>query len=155
EIRHGIPIAQRHCRVALDGEREPGNTSRSVAAGPPSWRGDVESPGFPFALGALSAIRDGLFDFDDGGERILVAGQNGLLHSWRIDGAGSEMLPRALFEGRPLTAVEAVVGVAGGFVVAGRKDSKAVAAHYDFRSRVCTAHDLMDAAQRGREWTYL
>ena len=70
----------------------------------------------------------------------MLADRYGLLHAWRADGSAAEMLPRAIVGGRVLATVKAVVGVAGGFVVAGHAGATRVAAHYDLAARTCTAH---------------
>jgi hypothetical protein len=49
-----------------------------------------------------------------------------------------------------VTRVEAVVGVAGGFVVAGREQKLLVAVHYDLGKRSCVAHVLGEA----RKWHF-
>ena len=77
-----------------------------------------------------------------------------MLRAWRADGSGAEMLPRAIVEGRVLGAVEAVVGVAGGFVVAGHAGGFPVAAHYDFAGRTCTAH-VLGLPRVPMTWSYV
>lgn len=155
ELRRGTPVILSRCRVELRRDPEPTFAPRRLAASGP-WTGDIEAIGFPFELGLLGPVQDGHFDFDERGEWLLVADRMGLLHAWRVDGVGGEMLPRGKLRGMVLTQVEAVVGVAGGFVVAGSLGHKecAVVVHYDFATRRCVARDL--GPWRGeREWFYL
>lgn len=157
-LRQGIPVVQARCRVELARGHQAQAPARAPAeADVLAWRGDVEVPGFPFALGTLGPIHDDLFDFDESGEWILMAGRHGLLHAWRSDGTAIEMLPRAQAGESPLVKVKAVVGVAGGFVVAGRAraDSSWVVAHYDFGSRLCNCHWLSEVHARKPDWHYL
>ena len=86
------------------------------------------------------------FDFDDGGDRILVIGRHGLLCSWQIDGNDAEVLPRPLVDDRLMMPVRGVIGVAGGFVINGYRRDRQVLAHYDFDSRTCTLHTVEDEA---------
>jgi hypothetical protein len=164
ELRHGSPVALGRCRVAIPeavaDEPRPAPASASTE-GP--WRGDVEPIGFPFALGAVHPIADEKYEFDHAGQWLLAAvGPLGLLHAWKVDGTVAEMLPRPMVGGSPLTRIEAVVGVAGGFVVAGRDGDDLIAAHYDFPGRSCRVHVLGPAAGRGKwgcppphAWSYL
>ena len=155
ELRHGAPVAIGRCRVEV-GEGSPPATPRTEAdpREPRPWRGDVEPIGFPFPIGATEPIDDRLFDFDDAGGWILLADRFGMLRAWRTDGSWAEMLPRAIVEGRVLGAVEAVVGVAGGFVVAGHVGGFSVAAHYDFAGRTCTAH-VLGLPRVPMTWSYV
>ena len=160
EVRRGVPVLLSRCRVTMPEDAPTTPASGRVGGGP--WTGDVEPIGFPFQIGAALPIEDGAFDFDHAGEWVLAAsGKFGFLHAWKVDGAAMEMLPRALIDGRPLAPVEAVVGVGGGFVVAGRRDGDLVAAHYDFAARTCTAHEIgpppgstMPESSDGLRWSY-
>jgi hypothetical protein len=158
-IRQGTPVVQGRCRVELARVHLPPPPDRAPAAADSTpWRGDIEVPGFPFALGALGPIVDDLFDFDESGDWVLMAGWNGLLHAWRSDGTALEMLPRALVGEGPMARVKSIVGVAGGFVAAGRArdDSELVAAvHYDFATRLCTCHWLSEVHARKPDWHYV
>jgi hypothetical protein len=155
EVRRGAPVTLSRCRVEVRRDPEPAPPPRRVGRVGP-WTGDVEPIGFPFTLGVLGPVQDGHFDFDEGGEWLLVAGRHGSLHAWRVDGSAAEMLPRGALDGRVLASVEAVVGVAGGFAVAGTlgEEGRAVVVHYDFRSRRCRVHDF-GAWRPEREWFYL
>src|SRR5262249_37934875 len=66
-----------------------------------------EDPAAPPALPRDDADRP--FDFDDGGERILVIGRHGLLCCWRIDGTDAEILPRPLVDDRLMMPVRGVI----------------------------------------------
>jgi hypothetical protein len=155
ELRQGTPVTLGRCRVEVR-EPSPAATTGPATPAAPPWRGDVEPIGFPFRIGPIGRIDDRLFTFDDSGEWVLAAGQLGVLHAWRSDGSDAEMFPRALVEREPLAWVEAVLGVAGGFVVVGRTERNLVLAHYDLSGRTVTAH-LIDPPFWGpkREWTYI
>jgi hypothetical protein len=93
------------------------------------------------------------FDFDDGGERILVIGRHGLLFTWGIDGSDPEILPRPLVDGRLMMPVTGVIGVAGGFVLSGYRREHQVLAHYDFPTRTCTLHTV-EGPEASTPWSY-
>ncbi|WP_406696248.1 hypothetical protein V5E97_35200 [Singulisphaera sp. Ch08] len=155
EISRGSAILRSTLRVELarDNDRTPAHASRNSEVG--GWQGEVESPGFPFALGALSPIPDALFDFDEAGEWVVFTGQQGILHACRIDGTQVEMLPRVVLEGRPLSRVESVVGVGGGVIVVGKCGTAHVLGHYDFTTRRCNVHSLGIELANISEWSYL
>ncbi|HEX8204397.1 MAG TPA: hypothetical protein VF590_28215, partial [Isosphaeraceae bacterium] len=155
ELRGGAAVGLGRCRVAIPGPGSAPAPAPPAASGAArAWSGDVEPVGFPFCLGRFARFDYPLLDFDAAGDWLLAAGPRGLLYAWRTDGSREEMLPRALVRGRVLEAVEAVLGVAGGFVVAGRIDADLVAAHYDLPGRTCTAHALGPARKTVREWSY-
>ncbi len=119
------------------------------------WEGDVEPVGFPFRLGVATAIHREHFAFDASGQRLMAVDARGVPYTWSVDGKDSEILPRLRWEGSPLKAVRAVVGVAGGFVVVGSLRSTVVAAHYDFERRRCLRYLLgSDAANWQWQWYY-
>ncbi|SIO62481.1 hypothetical protein SAMN05444166_7059 [Singulisphaera sp. GP187] len=155
ELTRGSAIVRSTLRVALPREDERRPTHDPNPPETVGWQGDVESPGFPFALGALSPIPDGLFAFDGSGEWILFTGQQGILHACRIDGTRVEMLPRVVLEGHPLSQVKSIVGVAGGFVVIGTCGTNHVIGRYDFNTRRCHAHSLVSAMASTLHWSYL
>ncbi|AGA26453.1 hypothetical protein [Singulisphaera acidiphila] len=155
ELSRGAAVVRSTLRVPLPRENAPAPAHGTENAEPASWQGDIETPGFPFVLGALGPIPGGLFDFDGSGKWILFTGQQGLLHACRIDGTRMEMLPRVLLKGHPLSRVESIVGVAGGFVVVGKCGSDYVIGCYDFSTRCCTAHSLGTAMATKPEWSYL
>jgi uncharacterized protein (TIGR03066 family) len=155
ELRHGVPVPLSQFRVNL-APPAPERVARKTELAPPGpWSGDVEPVGFPFRLGIGGPVGADLFDFDQTGEWLLTASQHGMLHAWKTDGSGHEVLPRALLEGTLLTNVQAVVGVAGGFVVGGQVKDRVVAAHYRLGRRTCTLYILGDWPAGGRwGWTY-
>ncbi len=116
--------------------------SRSTGPDPRGWRGDVEPVPFPFRFGVIHRIERPLFDFDHASRWLLLCTHRGLLHAWKLDGSRAEVLPRAVVEGEVLEQVDAVLGVADGFVVGGRVGKSLVAMHYDFGSRTARAHVL-------------
>lgn len=159
ELRRGNPIVLGRFRVSLPQAESESGPSKQEGQGP--WRGDVEPVGFPFSMGALRPVDDQLFDFDDSGDWLLLAeSERGLLHLWRTDGqAPPSMLPRAFEDGGVLKSIDSVIGVGGGFVVAGRLGRCVAVAHYDLGSRTCTLHRLPflavpGDAQDGLEWGY-
>lgn len=155
EMRSGAPVVIGRCRVEVVAPATVEPTTVAAAAGlTGGWRGAVEPVGFPFTLGALGPVRDHLFAFDHAGERLLIADHDGLCHAWRTDDTSAEMWPRAAFEAEVLTDVDAVLGVAGGFVVVGKAGGTAAAAHYDLHRRVCTAYALEQDRPRGLSWEY-
>jgi hypothetical protein len=154
ELRGGAPVALGRCRVAVEGPH-PNPSVAGVCPGPSPWRGDVESIPFPFQLGVLGPMQDDRFDLDAAGHWLLAAGSpHGSLHAWRTDGTAAEMLPRASVDGRVVSWIKAVLGVAGGFVVSGWNGAQFIVAHYDFSVRVCTAH-AFNAGRKPGPWWYL
>ena len=158
QFRAGAPVVIGRCRVDLADatarrDAPPAPKAPREAAG--RWTGEVEPIGFPFRLGALAAFADDQFAFDESGEWLLLAGRQGLLHAWRTDGSDAEMLPRVRIEGETINDVRAVVGVADGFLVAGVAGRQAVAAHYDFRGRTCSAHRLEIVPDVPLRWSYI
>jgi hypothetical protein len=155
ELRHGVPVPIRTFRVDFRMGAPPPPDSEPVpnASG---WQGDVEPVGFPFCFGTKRPVtQQDLFDFDYEGQWLLTATRDAMLHVWRTDGSNQvEILPRAMgFWGRFLTKVEAVVGVAGGFVVSCRFTEGLAVAHYDMGTRTCTAHRL-PKVKDGHVWLY-
>lgn len=142
-----------HVELSRESERESSPVDPSLELG--VWQGDVESPGFPFTLGALSPIPDGAFDFDGSGDWILFTGQQGILHACRTDGSRIEMLPRVVVEGRPLSRVELVLGIASGFIVIGKIGTEHIISLYDIHARRCKAHRLEEVVVPIREWSYI
>jgi hypothetical protein len=138
ELRHGGAVPLSRFRVEVD---RPGSepARRPVAYGP--WPGDVERVGFPFRFG-IGHPGPLKFDFDLAGEWLLAATPEGMLHLTRTDGSSGEVLPRGMVRGQLLTRVQAVLGVAGGFVVAGEISGHLVGVHYDLRARTVRAHEF-------------
>ncbi len=144
ELRHGTPIVLGRSRVDIPQTRSDTDTAQESDLSAEHWTGDIEAIGYPFRLGALQPVEDHLFDFDDSGRWLLLAEhQRGLLHIWSTDGTGSPwMLPRASSWDQVMRPIEAVIGVAGGFLVAGLINNTQAAAHYNLRQRTCTIHPL-------------
>jgi hypothetical protein len=91
---------------------------RAPAGAIAPWTGDVEPIAYPFRPGLLDTPQR--LAFDATGDWLAVAGPDGLLQVARIGATAAEVLPRAFKDGVPLTDVDALLGVAGGFVVGGR-----------------------------------
>jgi hypothetical protein len=154
ELKHGTPVKINQFRVDLSRPVEtPAPSLPSEARAP--WRGDVEPVPFPFRFGVTARGPSPLFAFDHAGEWVLQLSHNGLLHAWRCDGSALEVLPRGYVNGAVLTHVEAVRGVAGGFVVGGLLRGELAAVHYDFTRRSCAVHLLGQTTGPGRwQWFY-
>ncbi|HEY1376559.1 MAG TPA: hypothetical protein VGF55_07180 [Gemmataceae bacterium] len=177
EWRSGGVVRVRSFRVDLTDR--PADRPSARPAAPPlavevwqPWTGGVEPISYPFRPGLLG-VPQGLA-FDAVGEHLLVLGPNGLLHLAKLDGSAPAVLPRAMFNGMPLTAVEAILGVDGGFVACGRvvlrpplgtfnfdsskppgqtaPDAWNVVAHYDLVRRHVIVHGLGVAADRAGQW---
>jgi hypothetical protein len=133
------------------------------------WNGAVEPIAYPFRPGLLGEPR--ALAFDASGEHVAVLGPAGLLQVAKLDGSAPEVLPRAVLDGVPLTLVEAVLGVDGGFVVCGKIGGRpgtfhfdstvdgggylittSVAAHYDLTRRSVIVHRLGMAGSRTGRW---
>jgi hypothetical protein len=159
EMKHGMPV--KLCQFQVDltqGETRsatqparPADADREPLA---PWHGDVEPIGFPFWFGVTSQLDRRLFAFDHSGEWLLAVGLNDMLHACKIDGSRAEILPRGMVDGRLLTKVDKILGVAGGFVVAGRIDDRSVVMHYDFSTRKCTAHTPPPCGTGVLQWFY-
>lgn len=144
ELQRGEPIVRSRCRIDLAQTRSrPAFSAPEPSAHARNWSGDNEALGWPFKLGALGPIPAHLVDFDESGEWVLFTGMRGLLHAWRVDGTRSEMLPRGVVDGQPLQTIDAVVGVAGGFVVGGRSGRFGALVHYDLGRMRCTVRTFL------------
>jgi hypothetical protein len=161
ELRHGLPIVLARSRINLaeEGPSASHAVARPGRAPRAPWTGSFESIGFPFRTGVLDHLEANWhpassgFDFDEEGERILVVGRHGLPFSCRIDGSDGETLSRPRLDNDVVTLRRSVVGVAGGFVVEGLRGQRRVLAHYDFRSRSSTLHEIVDS-QNSLTWLY-
>jgi hypothetical protein len=153
ELRHGRPVGLSRCRVdvsdaAAPPPAPPPRTRRGRGGPRLAWRGDVEPIPFPFRCWLLGSFGDTdgqfarLVDFDESAGWILIAMRHGLFCACQVDGSDAEVLPRALVKGEVLMRGEGVIGVSGGFVVVGRRESIPVLAHYDFTTRTCAVHAL-------------
>jgi hypothetical protein len=154
EVRHGTPVKLRHFRVDVSAPAPAPEAQRPAAEAPGGWRGDVEPIGFPFRFGVGSPIGKDLFDFDAEGEWLLTGTKHGMLYAWKVDGTAMEVLPRGMIGGELLTEVEAVVGVAGGFVIAVRIRHQSVLVHYDFATRTCKNYNVGIPPSVPRNWHY-
>jgi hypothetical protein len=153
EIRHGTVVKLKQFRLDLSAPRTslPPVEPSPVDAGPSSaWQGDVEPVGFPFRFGVRRRILH--FDFDNAGEWIAAGTEGGLLYVWKLDGSRMEVLPRAMVHGTLFTGIQALLGVAGGFVAAGFLGKRLAAAHYDFERRFLTVHVL--GVPSGGPWVW-
>ncbi len=148
ELRRGWPVVLGRSRVDLGVLTNP-MLSAAPAVGrghERPWQGDLEPIPFPFRTGILDRVSTAQsndwqhLDFDEAGERILVAGNRGLLTAFRIDGIDAETLPRPIVGGEVMSPVWMVMGVAGGFVVVCHHPRLPVFAHYDSSNRTCTIH---------------
>jgi len=165
ELRHGLPVVLGRSRINLAGDQVDGTPAHDppqLAAYVP-WKGDVETIGFPFQCGVFDPLDTRVerlwrvdesrpFDFDETGERIIVAGQPATLYTCRIDGKGAENLPMPLVDGE-MTLVRTVIGVGGGFVLVGDHQARQFLAHYDFSTRSCRVHRVHDVGPL-LSWVY-
>ena len=159
ELRRGLPVVLARGRIDHVAAESPATLvplwpDRSILL---VWKGDFESIGFPFHTGVLDQLESSRFcssyDFDEAGERILIAGRRGLLFCCRIDGSEAETLPRPRVGNDVVTIRKHVVGVAGGFVMEGACGERRFLAHYDFRARECTLHEI-DDPRHELTWLY-
>ena len=150
ELRGGWPVVLGRSRVDLGVLINPRVSTTPATGRRPErpWRGDLEPIPFPFRTGILDRVstaqsNDGHhFDFDEAGERILVAGNRGLLTAFRIDGLEAETLPRPVVSGEAMGPVWMVIGFVGGFAAVYHHPRLPVIAHYDFSTRTCTIHRM-------------
>jgi hypothetical protein len=152
ELRHGAPVTLG--RFHLSEVRGQRSEVRGQTAG---WVGDCEAVGFPFRFGVGGTAESLLFAFDAAGDWLLIAWQHGMLLAARTDGSAHELLPRPMVNGRVLADVHLVIGVAGGFVVAGAVPGTLAAAHYDFSTRQVRLHEFPCTHAQligGFEWRY-
>jgi hypothetical protein len=105
---------------------------------------------FPFSNGPIHKILAAGFDADS--RFLLVVTQRGYLHLWDLESGKVQILPRALLEGQAVTDVHAILGVCGGFVVAGQHNYKLIAAHFDIDGRRVRLHHLGLAAKGTARW---
>jgi hypothetical protein len=114
------------------------------------WTGCVEPIGFPFRIGITSPIEKFAFDYE--GKTLLTVSQNGILHAWKLDGSGFEMLPRAgLIE--VFRDIKAGLGVHNGFVVPVRNGEMIQLVRYHLSDRRCEW--LMDLGHgRLSDWNF-
>ncbi len=154
EWRRGVAIKLGDFRVDFTSPAVSSNRRAGSGSDPRGWRGDVEPVPFPFRFGVTHRIDRPLFDFDYASRWLLLCTQRGTLHAWKLDGTGAEILPRAVVDGEILEQVDAVLGVADGFVVGGRVGKSLVAMHYDFGSRTARAYQLGPTFDGVWAWFY-
>ena len=154
EWRRGIPVKVGDFRVDFSPQAPSRRPPSATGPDPRGWRGDVEPVPFPFRFGVAHRIDRPLFDFDYAGRWILLCTHRGLLHAWKLDNSRAEVLPRAMVDGEVLEQVDAVLGVADGFVVGGRVGRSLVAMHYDFGSRTARVHVLGPTFDGEWHWFY-
>jgi hypothetical protein len=148
-----VPV--RSFRVDLataENARAEGEPPRLRPADPwASWTGDIEPIRFPFRPGLVTESAS--FNFDAGGDWLMVAGRDGVLHGLPLDGGPPEVLPRAFRHGAVLKQVDAILPVRDGVVVCGSMNLAAqevlshpgatamsIAAHYDRINRRVRFH---------------
>jgi hypothetical protein len=149
EMRHGAPLSVLRFRINR------GEPVRPAPAKPQSvglWSGDVEPIGYPFPFGLSTKI--GPFAFDGSGEWLIVSSQHGTIHAFHIDASRTEVLPRGMFRGQVLQEVQAILGVAGGFVVCGRVGADLVVVNYEWAARRCAVLSNGTSAGEPVRWCY-
>jgi hypothetical protein len=118
--------------------------AEALSESPEPWRGDVEPYGYPFRLGLTASIQDDLFALDPAGDRLLVVTGNKMLHAFGLRDGRAEVLPRGMIGERVLTHIQAVSAVDDGFVVCGLLGLSLAAFHYDWSTRTCTGHIVVE-----------
>jgi hypothetical protein len=160
ELRHGTSVSLTRFRVDMT-QRVPEPKvpqpveAASVVASALPWRGDVEAIGYPFRFGLPHQMLEGRFDFSQSGKWILVACDRGQLFAAWTDGSATEILPRGVSDGQALLNPEIILGVTGGFVVAGQIGDQVTAFHYDLAERTCRAHKLGQFTAKGWRMRYV
>ena len=162
EVRRGRPVPLARFRAeSADLPAAPPRRSRPGPGGAGAWEGDVEPIGFPFRFspegGPTPRGGGPMFAFDESGEWLAAIGPHGVPHAWRVDGASDEVWPRGFSGGEVVRTVDALLGVAGGFVVIGRlgDGDRPVAVHYDLRSRRARSYVKYLSAEPVWDWFYL
>ncbi|MEW4570568.1 hypothetical protein AB1L88_22120 [Tautonia sp. JC769] len=165
EVRRGRPVVLSRSRAEpVDGPSPPGpapGRRRPRATPPGSWIGDVEPIGFPFRLSpAAPAAPTGSGPpcaFDASGEWFAAIGPLGVPHLWRLNEPLHEPLPRGFAGGEVVREADAMLGVAGGFVVLGRvgEQGRPAAVHYDLVARRVRVFVKYLSGERDWLWFYL
>jgi hypothetical protein len=160
ELRHGTAVSLTRFRVDVTQRvpepkvPQPAEAMAVIASALP-WRGDVEAIGYPFRFGLPHQMLQGRFDFSQSGKWIMVACERGqLLAAW-TDGSATEILPRGVSDGQALLNPETILGVVGGFVVAGQIGNQVTAFHYDMAERTCRVHKLGQFTAKGWRMRYV
>jgi hypothetical protein len=159
EFRHGTPVTLNQFQVdltqAVHGAPAAAQEAAEWGACPDPWRGDVEPIGFPFRLLLTAAIQADLFVMDSAGDRLLIVTENNMLHVFGLRDGRAEVLPRGMVNGQLFTRIQAVLGVEDGFVACGILGDSLAAFHYDWPTRVCTGHLVVEAMHCFRtKWCY-
>ena len=142
ELRRGESVSIRKFQLVKPRkEREP------VAEAKPDqpFKGPVEPVPFPFRLGLVGVTS--CMTMDTEGRHLITAGNDGLLHAWKLGEDGCEVLPRPTSNGRVLRRVAYLVGVCSGFVAAYDSEGNTEFAYYDLVAR---RTELLPRA--GEEW---
>jgi hypothetical protein len=162
-LRQGVPLPVSRFRVDLAEALKPARAlqprPRAPLQAPGLWAGAVEPIPFPFWFGPLGRVHH--MAFDSRSEWLLVTGPRGLLHALKLDGSQMEVLPRGFIANQVLQRIDAVLGVANGFVVAGRMPmagasgtEQSVAFHYRFAERTVKAYPLGPCQNVSPAWYY-
>jgi MoxR-vWA-beta-propeller ternary system domain bpX1 len=119
------------------------------------WTGDVERFAFPFWFGLIGS--GNLFDFDHDGHWIFIEGDRRIIHAARTDGTWNEILPRPLIHDSVQVNWRRLLGVVGGFCLAGIDSvaKRVLLTHYDIVRRHARIF-MFDSAVVGetQTWTY-
>ena len=119
------------------------------------WTGDVERYGYPFWFGLVGT--GSLFDFDHDGQWIFIEGERRMIHAARTDGTRNETLPRPIIRRSAEFTWTRLVGVIGGFCLAGidSEAKKVLLVHYDIVCRHATSIIFRAAlASPTDRWSY-
>ncbi len=129
-------------------KRPSGKTRRSA------WTGDVEPVGYPFPVRWDEPPSPIQFDFDPDSRWLFAASPRGFVHVWELNSEVEETLPRAMLEDDIIDKFDMVLGVRGGFVVAGRMARSLVIAHYDLATRTVHSRILGSTWNQPWQWFY-
>ncbi|HLW66542.1 MAG TPA: hypothetical protein VKS79_14605 [Gemmataceae bacterium] len=151
QLRQGVPLPISRFRVDLVEALKPARSiqprARAPLQSPGMWTGAVEPIPFPFWFGPVGRVQH--IALDARNEWLLATGPHGLLHALKLDGSQMEVWPRGYMANQVLQRIDAVLGVADGFVVAGRMPLAAansaeqfVAFHYRFAERTVKVYQL-------------
>ena len=115
ELRHGLPLRLGRFASTSTSRRPSRRSGRRRASGAATWsRSASRSASAPAATTSRSCSPS-----THDGEHLLAGLPHGMLLLMRRDGTEHELLPRVLIDGRLLTDIHSILGVAGGFVVTG------------------------------------
>jgi hypothetical protein len=160
EIRRGRPVTLARFRAESSDPPRLGPRPRPNPGAARGWEGDVEPIGFPFRVspgGGPASGGDGpMFAFSGSGDWLAAIGPLGIPYAWRVDGSSSEVWPRGFSGGEVVRTVDAMLGVAGGFVVIGRlgDSDRPIAVHYDLNERVVRSYVKYLSDEPVWDWFY-